>query len=52
MADKVAKLTEKGVAEIREKLAAGVAQRALALEYGVSQSAISLLKRGRNWSQS
>lgn len=44
-----AKLTVEQVATIRQRLADGQKQTALAQEYGVDQSAISHIKRGKNW---
>lgn len=45
-----AKLAEEQVREIRRKYSAGgVSQRALASEYGVTQSAISAVTSGRRW---
>lgn len=40
----LAKLTELQILEIRSRLAKGEKQKALAIEYGVGQSAISLIK--------
>lgn len=46
----IAKLTEQHVREIRRRYAIGnVSQRQLALEYGVSKSAIRAVLRGETW---
>lgn len=48
-----ARLTEDEVAQIRRRYTAGgVLQRELAAEFGVTQSAISLVISGTNWRQS
>lgn len=47
--DAQAKLTSSKVLEIRERCANGENQNFLAEEYGVTQSAISLIKRRINW---
>lgn len=44
-----AKLYTSQVTEIRQKLAAGISQYALARRYGVSQATISNIKRDRFW---
>lgn len=44
-----ARLTAGQVASIRERNAAGVSQVALGREYGVSNSTIGLVVRGRTW---
>ena len=44
-----ARLTAAQVAIIRQRLAAGVLQRAIGTEFGVSQSAISCIARGITW---
>jgi len=50
---KVAKLTEEDVVNIRESYAAGGLRQAdLALQYGVHQTVISDLVRGRIWARS
>jgi transposase-like protein len=46
------KLTAGDVAAIRERLARGEAQRSIARDYGVSQSSICNIKRGRTWKSS
>lgn len=43
------KLTEREVCEIRRRLAHGETQTALGHEYGVTQTAISLIHRRVNW---
>lgn len=45
----IAKLTEADAREIRRAYASGATQHALALKYGVDQSAISCLVRGKTW---
>ena len=48
-----AKLTERGVNEIRRLLAGGtLTQREIAARFGVSRSLISLIKHGHAWKQS
>lgn len=47
-AEAARKLTEQDVIDIKARLAAGEKQKALALEYGVSQPMISKVKRGIN----
>jgi len=44
-----ARLTACGVADIKRRLARGEGQDAIARDYGVSQVAISLIKRGKTW---
>lgn len=44
-----AKLTASQVLDIRERLAAGAVQLDVARAYGVSQSAVSNIKRGKAW---
>lgn len=44
-----AKVTEAQVREILELLEQGVRQREAGRLYGISQSSISLIKRGKNW---
>ena len=44
-----AKLTAADVAEIRARLSVGESQSALGRRYGVTQSAIWLIKTGKNW---
>ncbi|MFV2062331.1 MAG: HNH endonuclease [Chloroflexota bacterium] len=44
-----AKLTAAAVADIRARYADGERQRSLAEEYGVSQTAVSLIVNGRRW---
>lgn len=46
-----AKLTERDVVKILDELEGGRSQRDLAVEYNVTQAAISLIARGENWSQ-
>ena len=43
------KLDPAQVSEIRRMLEAGVKQRVVAIKFGVSQSAISLINIGKNW---
>lgn len=43
------KITEDQVRELKRRLANGETQTALAQEFGITQSAISLIKRGKNW---
>lgn len=43
------KLTEAQVREIRDKLRSGSTRSALAPEYGVSRTTISMIASGRNW---
>jgi len=45
------KLTEDQVREIKTKLGEGQSCKALAKEYKVSQSTISMINRGANWSK-
>jgi hypothetical protein len=45
----MAKLSEKDVLEIREKLAHGAKQVHLAMEYSISQSQISLISLRKKW---
>jgi hypothetical protein len=47
--EKLGKLTDAIVLEIRRRVANGENQHALAKELGVSQAAISLAARGKNW---
>ena len=42
-------LTEEQVRTIFRRAHAGEAQRAIAVEYGISQTAVSRIKVGRNW---
>lgn len=44
-----AKLTEAQVLLIRQALAVGIRQRALAQAYGVCESTVSLIARGKTW---
>lgn len=44
-----AKLTEASVSEIRELLAAGEQKRVIAVRYGVSDVAISMIGLGKTW---
>ena len=44
-----AKLSEDQVAQIRSRYKAGETQRALAAEFGMHQSSLSLLISGKNW---
>lgn len=45
-----AKVTEEWVREIRERYAAGgVTQEKLAVEYGITRSAVSRIVTGSNW---
>jgi hypothetical protein len=46
----MAKLTVENVLEIKEQLRAGVFQKTIAAQYGVTQSSISLIQRGVTWS--
>jgi hypothetical protein len=43
------KLTVERVEQILERLAAGVSQSQLARDYGVSQSAVWLISKGKSW---
>jgi len=43
------KLTKESVAEIRDRIAAGERNYLLALEFGVSQAAISQIRHGKRW---
>ena len=45
-----AKLTESQVRDIKTRLAAGERGRHLAAEFGVTEVAVSNIKRGRRWS--
>jgi len=44
-----AKLTDKDVYEIKDKLSKKIHQEVISKEYGVSQYAISKIKRGKTW---
>ena len=44
-----AKLTEQAVADIRVRVASGVSQKSLAVEYGVSRSAICMAVGNKTW---
>jgi len=44
------KLSPSDVAEVRERLAAGESQSSIAASFGVGQTTISAIKRGRIWS--
>lgn len=46
----VPKLNPSQVQQIRRRLAAGVTQRKIAAEFGVTNSVISRINTGRNWS--
>ena len=43
------KVTETDVREIRRRCAAGESQRRVAMGYGITQSAVSLIVSGKNW---
>ena len=43
------KLTEQDVENIKNQLSSGATGRSIALKYGVTPAAISLIKRGVNW---
>ena len=47
-----AKVSKQDVIKIRERLSHGELCKDLALEYGLSPSAVSLIKAGINWRQS
>lgn len=44
-----ARLTERDVVELRRRVSSGETQTSLALEFGITQSAVSLIVRGRRW---
>lgn len=44
-----AKLTEVDVREIRRRCAAGERQRIIAADYGITQTHVSLIARGKTW---
>lgn len=44
-----AKLTDDAVRDIRRRCAAGEEQRAIAAEYGISESTLSQIKNGQSW---
>ena len=46
-----AKLTKEEVAEIRKAIERGEVQRAIGARYGVSQTLVSAIKRGRLWNE-
>ena len=46
------KLTEKDVAAIRSMLSAGVFQRVIAAQYGISRATVSKIKGGKLWRHS
>ena len=46
----LAKLTEKDIPVIRQRLKNGEVQRIIALDYGVHQVTISRIKTGKDWS--
>lgn len=43
------KLDEGKVRDIKKRLASGESQRPIAEEYGITQAAVSLIARGKNW---
>ena len=45
-----AKLTTEQVVEIKKKIADGIPNRSIALQYGIHERNISKIKTGRNWS--
>jgi hypothetical protein len=45
-----AKLTERDIVEIRRQLLKGIPYKAIAAQFNVTKMAISLIKRGKNWS--
>lgn len=47
--NRAARLTVADVSEIRRLLRVGEKQRSVALRFGVTQAAISLIWRGKNW---
>lgn len=45
----VSKLTEANVLEIRRLTASGITQRTIAAQFGIDQSTVSDIKRGKSW---
>lgn len=49
MSQKSARLCDKDIPEIRKRIASGETNRAIASDYGVSDVAISKIRRGKTW---